>query len=303
MAYYTILERFGLHTFQFKYQSFIILTPVVKIWHYNKLRNKNDRTKFLYSIINDFIHAAIYFKIIVPVLVGVHFAWFPVLMAVIFIFFELLQYKFLYNDGSYVILSTGQLKDNLLAPIICSAFYVAARGVDFENTGMDEAYSFVVFLFLMILFDLSFGWSHYLSHNISSLWSLHTIHHKYKKDKLNAFAGFYADFWDSLIMNCSLTLTAFALVACFGRYHISYMDVIYAAGTSHLRYGENQMHLMFFFEWDLLDMLLKENRLGSYHAHHHHDSHVNYGAFGIVSDRLIDVLIPKFLKNLKKWKA
>ena len=299
MAYYTILERFALNTIDFKFQSFMILTPVVKFWHFNKLQDKKDLTRFIYSIVNDLIHAAIYFKMFVPVLVGIHFAWFPLLLSAVFIIFELLQYKILYNDGSYEILSTGRFEDNLLSVVMCSAFYVASRGVDFEKTGMGEAYSFVVFLFLVLLFDLTFGWSHYLTHNIPSLWRLHAIHHKYKREKLNAFASFYADIWDSLIMNCSLTVTAFGLVVGFGRYHTSYMDLIYAAFATHLRYVENQMNLMFFFEWDLIDMALKKNRIASYHAMHHHDSNINFGAYGILSDQVFKALNKNFAKSAK----
>jgi len=299
MAYYTILERYELHTMDFKFRSFIIMTPIVKVWHFNKLQDKKDLARYLYSIVNDFIHAVIYFKIFVPVLVGVHFAWFPLLVSAVCIIFELVQYKILYNDGSYEILTTGGYEDNLLSVAVCTAFYVASRGVDFENTGMDEAYSFVVFLCLAVLCDLAFGWSHYLTHNIPSLWRLHAIHHKYKKDKLNAFASFYADIWDSLIMTCSLTFTASALVIGFGRYHTSFMDLIYAGFATHLRYVENQMNLMFFFEWDLIDMALKKNRIASFHAMHHYDSNINFGAYGIVSDQVFKALTPNFAKRAK----
>jgi len=215
------------------------------------------------------------------------------------IILELLQYRILHNDGSYEILSRGRFEDNLLAPVVCSSFYAVSRGVDFENSGMDKANSFLVFLILLFVIDLIFGCTHYLTHYIPSLWQRHVIHHKCRKEKLNAFAGFYSDFLDSVIMNISAIVTAVVLVICFGRYHVSYMDVVYAAGTSHLRYGEDQMNLMFFFEWDLIDMLLKKNRIGSYHAQHHHDSNINYSLYGIVSDGLIKAMMPSFATNAK----
>ena len=294
MIYYTFLEEFGLHTTNFKLHSFLVLTPLVKIWHFNKLQTKQDWIKFAYSIFNDYCHAIIYFKFFVPMLVGGLFSWFPILVSVVFIGFELLQHQILYRGDSYEILTTGRLEDNLLAPIVCTSFYIASRGVDFVNSGMGEAKSFLVFCFLMFVFDASFGINHYLEHNVKSLWGRHILHHQYKKEKINAFANFYSEFWDSIIMNCSLAVTAIALVICFGRYHISFMDVIFAAASSHLRYGENQMSLMFFFEWDLIDMALKRNRIGSYHANHHHDSNINYSVYGIVSDDMIKSIMPRF---------
>ena len=299
MTYYTILERCGLHTTEFKFHSFLFLTSVVKIWHFNKLQEKQEWSRFFYSIFNDSCHAALYFKIYVPFFTGIHFVWFPLLASVFFITLELLQYRILHNDGSYEILIRGGFEGNLLAPVACGSFYVVSRGVDFENSGMDKANSFLVFLLLSILTDLIFGCTHYLTHDIPSLWQRHVIHHKCRKEKLNAFAGFYSDFLDSVIMNISAIVTAVVLVICFGRYHVSYMDVVYAAGTSHLRYGEDQMNLMFFFEWDLIDMLLKKNRIGSYHAQHHHDSNINYSLYGIVSDGLIKAMMPSFATNAK----
>jgi len=299
MSYYTILERCGLHTIEFKFHSFLFLSTAVKIWHFNKLQEKQDWSRFLYSIFNDFCHAALYFKIYVPFLTGVHFAWFPLLASMVFIILELLQYRILHNDGSYEILSRGRFEDNLMAPVVCSSFYAMSRGVDFEDSGMDEAKSFLVFLLLLFVSDLSFGSTHYLQHSIPSLWNRHLIHHKCKKEKLNAFSGYYSDFWDFIITNIAAFVTAVVLIVCFGRYHTSFMDVVYAIGTTHLRYGEDQMHLMFFFEWDLIDMSLKKNRIGRYHALHHYDSNINYGIYGIVSDGLIKALMPSFETNAK----
>ena len=44
------------------------------------------------------------------------------------------------------------------------------------------------------------------------------------------------------------------------------------------------VNLMSFFEFDLLDMLLQTNRLGSYHSIHHETVSRNYSIFGIWTD-------------------
>ena len=155
--------------------SFILsIFSAVKIWHFNKLTEKHDWSRFFYSISNDFCHAALYFKMYVPLLNGVHFTWFPLLASVVFITLELLQYRILHNVHN--ILLRGRFEDNLMAPVFCSSFYAISRGVDFENAGMDEAKSFLAFLLFLFVSVMCFGSTHYLQHNIPSLyWELPRI--------------------------------------------------------------------------------------------------------------------------------
>jgi hypothetical protein len=294
MVYHMILEYLGCNTAQFKFISFLVLTPFAKAIHFNKLRERKDQIQWLYSLVNDGIFAFIFLRLFIPYLQKGYFFLFPALNAAVFIILEMIQHRVMDRDEPYDILSTGKIQDNLLSIVVSSTFHYMSLHLDFDNDGMEKAQAFLVFFFLLVMLDGSFGLSHYATHVVPALWKRHGIHHQYKKERLNAFANFYSDFWDSCIMNSSIFMTGATLCMVFGRYHVSYMDIIYSAGSTHLRYTNKQMNLIYFFEWDLIDMFLGKHRIGNFHAQHHQDSSVNFCAYGIVSDDLIKAMVHPF---------
>ena len=150
-----------------------------------------------------------------------------------------------------------------------------------------------MFVFFAMSIDFFFGTAHCLCHKISSLYKHHMVHHKYKKERLNAFATFYADLFDAFSMNYSILLAA--IIVYYTRtYDIAYMECIYAAGTTHLRYIQNQMNLLYFYEWDFLDMLLGVERIGCFHTEHHQSLNKNFSTYGLLSDKTIETILAPF---------
>ena len=60
--------------------------------------------------------------------------------------------------------------------------------------------------------------------------------------------------------------------------------------------------MMYFFEWDLLDMWFEQPRLAAYHARHHNELTENFSVFGLVSDDAIRSLFryTKWQEPIKK---
>lgn len=86
-------------------------------------------------------------------------------------------------------------------------------------------------------------------------------------------------------MNGVLLLPIF-LFSGYGQLHPSlqpFTEWLYLIPFTHLRFQPLVCNLMSFFEFDLLDMLLQTNRLGSYHSIHHETVSVsrNFSIFGI----------------------
>ena len=84
--------------------------------------------------------------------------------------------------------------------------------VSLDVTFMD----FVNFIVAILLFDLVFGVSHYVSHRNKTIWNMHKKHHQYRQDQLCSFANFYADIYDSLSMTSGAYLSALYIILVRG---------------------------------------------------------------------------------------
>lgn len=102
---------------------------------------------------------------------------------------------------------------------------------------------------------------------------------------MTGFANFYAEFTDSLLMNAGF-LAPCLLVCWLGRFNVVLLELVLVGGSTHLRYTNN-MSMMYFFEWDLLDLIFAKPRLVTYHAHHHDTVKEHFSVFNMVSDETI----------------
>lgn len=129
-------------------------------------------------------------------------------------------------------------------------------------------------------------WSYSLHKSrIPWLWKKHKIHHEYGRGTLNGWSNLHGEALDNIQMNGVLLLPIF-LFSGYGQLHPSlqpFTEWLYLIPFTHLRFQPLVCNLMSFFEFDLLDMLLQTNRLGSYHSIHHETVSVsrNFSIFGI----------------------
>ena len=160
--------------------------------------------------------------------------------------------------------------DFMLAVVLSTTFYWLGTNLDFDRP--PDITTFPSFIAVLILSDLAFGILHYYSHTVPYLYKKHMVHHQYKRKNLNGMhqykrknlngmASFHAEFLDSCIMNAGAWLSAAFLGLAVGYNHVAYMDFLYAAALSHVRYSQRQMNLMFFFEFDLFDLVFAKERL------------------------------------------
>mmetsp|Transcript_27969 Transcript_27969/g.49333 ORF Transcript_27969/g.49333 Transcript_27969/m.49333 type:complete len:155 (+) Transcript_27969:241-705(+) len=117
------------------------------------------------------------------------------------------------------------------------------------------------------------------------------VHYQYKRKNLNGMASFYAEFLDSCTMNAGAWLSAAFLGLAVGYNHVAYMEFLYADVLSDVRYSERQMNLMFFFEFDLFDLvfdlfdlLFAKERKSVFHGVHHDELNKNISIFGLIPD-------------------
>lgn len=295
MAYYSLIDYLGLGL-TYKFVTFHISTPIVKYFHFNRLMTANDRRHYAVSIIHDFAFSTIWFGIFIPKLVGPLFWTFPITNAVALVAFEIVQHRTQYKNTDYEIMTSSNPLDYCLSLLFSVLFYLMSLYIDFDQP--PNSISFPVFLVIVFVLDVVFGLLHYATHVVPFLYKKHMVHHQYKKEKLNAFANFYSEFLDAVLMNAGFFPSA--LFMCWlGRDYVPFMELTLLAGSTHSRYTDKQMNLMYFFEWDLIDIAFGAPRMASYHAHHHHALTEHFSAFGFISDDTIRSLFSNTMLQKK----
>jgi len=283
MAYYALLQHLGLGL-AFKFASFHVLTPAVKYFRFNRLETLRDKRLFALSLVCDLCMSSIYYGLCIPRLHGPLFVTFPFGITGLMALLEVAQHRLLHSHTPYEMFLSDRLLDYLNVPVFAAAFVPVGRYVDFAVP--PRAATFPVFLLSALIFDTGFAFLHYLSHTDPRLWKRHVVHHGYRKERLCVFANFYADVADSFMMAVGFFALAF-FVCCVGTDYVASMEVFLMAALSHHRYGGDQLNLMYFFEWDLIDDVFGRPRNASYHGHHHNAANEHFGAFGFVSDDFI----------------
>jgi hypothetical protein len=286
--WHCLLQRYGLLTYEFKFWSFVIVTPIVKYF-----TMPISAFTFAISCLTDLAMALMYHGLLVT-LTG---DWFPMttfLLGFSILFLELFQYSLTPGDHYHARFSHNPT-DYLLAAVIASIHYAASRFYTWDPTLTPENLLGIYACFLG--FEALFGWFHYLEHNIPWLWNHHKVHHEYKAAELCSVANFYASFSDSLMMN-SGTMSAALTTVLLGptRCHwLALTDMIYSAFVSHSKYQKHQMHSVLNFESDCVDLLLGKERISAFHHEHHDKTGSRFGAWGWISDEFYANLMGRFV--------
>ena len=160
-------------------------------------------------------------------------------------------------------------------------------------------HDFIAFICLLLYTDLQFGITHYISHRLPNLWTKHKIHHEYGRGTLNAYSNLHGEALDNIQMNGVLLLPILVTMAIL--YHnnnnddqqnppiittLPFTEWLYLIPFTHMKFQFVLINLMSFYEWDLLDMVLRRNRLGSYHTIRHEIVGRNFSIFGIWTDKV-----------------
>jgi len=219
---------------------------------------------------------------------------------------EYLQYLYLgEKDETYIIKMSTNPTDFLAVPITGVLFLMV--GLTLQIPPLTPVTSFIFWLSMMIFSDFIFGFTHIITHFQPYLRKLHMMHHQYKREHLNCFAVFYSELFDAIIMNIVAFTNSFFTLA-FSQNTIALKEWLFMGLHSHHKYPTNQLTLIYFFEFELIDMAMNQLRLANYHNMHHHNVDQNYSIFGLVSDNLLaklynymrNVFPTKF--NLEKYK-
>jgi len=136
---------------------------------------------------------------------------------------------------------------------------------------------------MLIFIDWTSGILHYWLHTVPVLRPLHMVHHEYKREDLNTMANFYADFWDSLIMN--ITNIAFSIATVvFAQNPVIIKDILYIGASTHHKYPTNTFTCFYYFELEVIDIITGNTRISNYHNAHHNEVDAYYGVYGLFHD-------------------
>ncbi|KAL7434127.1 hypothetical protein ACHAXM_004301 [Skeletonema potamos] len=300
--YYQWLVSANLASPKSRFITFQLFSPLIKLHHLHTT-NRYTHKAFLFSLGHDLITSTLYYFIVIH-LKGV---WYSLgALPLLFPPMAILELVFGYNvlkltEEPYVVKPLSWVDPAAffgLGMIMFTLLGLTAEGVgdgeriiiDNDNTQpqatMPLHQDFVAFICLLLWTDLQFGVSHYISHRIPRLWTKHKIHHEYGRGTLNGWSNLHGEALDNIQMN-GVLLLPILLFAGYGQLHPSlrpFTDWLYLIPFTHLRFQSLLCNLMTFFEWDLVDMLLQTNRLGSYHSIHHETVSRNFSIFGIWPD-------------------
>lgn len=273
-AYYCLLHHLGLGL-EFKFLSFMVLTPIIKFFYLK------DTKTLLVSLIIDIIAATAYFKYIIY-WDGLWLVLYPFVVSFWLISTEYIQYLLLGSPNeSYVVKLSSNPTDFLLTPIIAATYILV--GLTLPQNLSITPYTFLFFIAMFIFTDWIFGISHYWLHTVPFLRKLHLVHHDYKKEDLNTIANFYADFWDSLLMNITNILFSLATVL-FVQNPVVIKEIVYIAFSTHHKYPTNTITCFYFFELEVIDMITSNLRMSNFHNAHHNEVDAFYALFGLFPD-------------------
>jgi len=208
---------------------------------------------------------------------------------------EYLQYILLGDKNeTFVIKLSKNPSDFFLFPIVTSSHLCVA----IFNPYTSEIFTPVCIFYwvlLMLASDLSFGFLHILCHTHPYLRKLHMVHHEYRREDLNSFATFYSDFTDALFMNVPGMVSAI-LTIMFSVGTLPFKELGLSMGYLHHKYPTYQLTVGYFFEFELIDMIMNRVRLSNFHNLHHNLLDQNFSIFGFLSDEAI-FKVNQFVKN------
>jgi hypothetical protein len=276
-SYYSLLDYLGLGI-GFKFWSFIILTPIVKYYYYQNTK------VFITSVIIDFIFGILYYQYVIY-WDGLWIFLYVLIIPVWVLTNEYLQYLFLGGkDETFVIKFSPNPTDYLLV-IIFSLVYIFV-GLTLPPNIPITARNFGFWIAMLIMFDFIFGILHYWSHTIPWIRKYHLLHHEYRKEDLNTIANYYADLIDSFLMNVPNIFLGLAHV-WFVQNPVGIKEFFNTAVYTHHKYPTNQLTLIYYFEFELIDMVLGGVRMANYHNAHHKLVDQNFSGWGIFNDKMI----------------
>jgi sterol desaturase/sphingolipid hydroxylase (fatty acid hydroxylase superfamily) len=315
--YYQYLQSRNLTSPKARWITFQLVSPIIKLHHHLRKTPHNcnyshnnssssSKTALLFSIGHDFITSTIYYFIVIR-LTGIWYsiAAVPLLFPPIAILEYVFGYKlFQLTKDEYVVKPLRWVDPAAFFGLGVIMFTLLGMTTNDDSpqgqttttttttttatTTMPLHKDFVAFLSLLLWTDFQFGITHYISHRIPWLWKKHKIHHEYGKGTLNGWSNLHGDWLDNIQMN-GVLLVPILLFAGFGQLYPSlrpFTEWLYLIPFTHLTFQPLVTNLMVFFEWDLLDMLLGANRLGSYHSIHHETVGRNFAIFGIWPDSI-----------------
>jgi sterol desaturase/sphingolipid hydroxylase (fatty acid hydroxylase superfamily) len=196
---------------------------------------------------------------------------------------EYVQYLFLGEKNETFVVKFSPNPTDYLFTIIVAGTYIFV-GLTLPPNLPLSAGTFGFWAVILIIIDFMFGFFHYLTHTVPSLRKLHLLHHEYRKEDLNTLANYYADLIDTLLMNISNIVLSFASV-WFVQNPVVIKEIFTTAMSTHHKYPTHQLTFFYFFEFELLDMLLGGVRLANYHNAHHNLVDENFSLVGIVNDK------------------
>jgi len=242
LAYYSLLQYLGLGL-EYKFWSFIILSPIVKFFYFQK--DSDFIKRYITSLSIEYTYAIFFYKYLIY-----WDGYWMVVYPFIYVFWllgtEYLQYMILGKpEEKYEIkASNNPTTDFLVLPIVSSVWFLF--GITQRPELSFTPWSFVAWVLMMIHADILFGIAHYMSHSVPSIRKLHLVHHEYRKEDLNTMANFYSEIYDTLIMNLT-NFTNVILTVYFAQQSVCIKEILHVATSTHHKYVTNTSHLFYFF--------------------------------------------------------
>jgi sterol desaturase/sphingolipid hydroxylase (fatty acid hydroxylase superfamily) len=179
-------------------------------------------------------------------------------------------------------------------PVIASTYIYV--GLTIPSNLAITPLTFIFWITTVLLMDGCFGFIHYLNHITPALRKLHMVHHEYRKEDLNSAANFYADILDSFLMNIPNIMFSI-LTVWLSVNPIVIKEGVYNALFIHHKYPNNQMTLLYYFEFELIDIIMNRARMNYYHNVHHQQLEKNYSFWGFISDNSI-IQLHQYMKRV-----
>eukprot|EP00954_Amorphochlora_amoebiformis_P030893 1395358-Amorphochlora_amoeboformis.AAC.1 len=264
--YYAILSHFQLLSFRARLIAFCLVAPANRVITqalYTEPSKRMSLKRSVFTVVGEISEACIHVYLQTHFIRG--YWWLSLILQVsVSILAEVVQYAlFDRKTSKYDVKMPTEPLDNLLTVVISGTLHWLSMRITFSS--FLTAYSFPLFATSLYIFDLAFGVFHSYSHCIPWMHKKHMVHHQYRKNDLNAFANFYADIIDSFIMNIGFFFVAAYLAVMRGG-HVQMAEITYAGMHTHVRYATSQCHLVFFFEYDMIDLWFKRDRISTFHA-------------------------------------
>uniref|UniRef100_A0A7S1FDS9 Fatty acid hydroxylase domain-containing protein n=1 Tax=Noctiluca scintillans TaxID=2966 RepID=A0A7S1FDS9_NOCSC len=289
-VYYWFIEHFNL--FQVRTTFLVVGLVISRLCLADKTVSMKERTAHL---IGDTVTYLVVKKVLYVYAVGSWGAFFVLGLALWYVPVEYCKFKLLGGPGVYRVEIGNGIQDQLSVFFVMLPYYLAGLTceVSLDVTFMD----FVNFLVALLLFDLVFGLSHYVSHRNKTMWNMHKKHHQYRQDQLCSFANFYADIYDSLSMTSGAYFSALYIILVRGNF-ASFTELATIAFLTHNKYAPRILNLMVFCEVDFLDDILGHEKMCAFHQAHHNGAMDRFSLSGMLTDqhfRSCDWLWSKFV--------